>query len=375
MALAERVNTGRSVDGIFSDLYHTESELIQEYKSVGESCSGLFELWEGGAGSTLPLPWVRIRGHGGDKRASNDSNLRSNSPVKILFFFSEHANELITAEVGLQTIRKLCAHAGNLLDQVDILTYPIVDASGRRLLESKHNYCQRKDGLQVDLNRNWDAHWRPGYPSAEDYGGTQPFSQTETVALRDSVATFSPDVFIDVHSGTLGLYTPLDSMASYPHDEHGQIPESISASKMFFKQLNPRYCNCPAGSAGAVSGYLAYGTAQDYMFESANVEYSFVVEVFDGDQNAYMYPPQRARHHRHVKQAVLARGRRLNHSSSTEISEGERQMGCFKGSNPSDRETFDATKSHWSDALVEMVQWAAKQHHNEPKKSKKNNYD
>ena len=43
-----------------------------------------------------------------------------------------------------------------------------------------------------------------------------------------------------------------------------------------------RLCDCKAGPAGAVSGYLAYGTSMDYLYVHKRVPYPLTVEVYGG---------------------------------------------------------------------------------------------
>ncbi len=38
--------------------------------------------------------------------------------------------------------------------------------------------------------------------------GSAPFSEPETKAVRDSMKAFGADIFLSVHSGALGMFTP-----------------------------------------------------------------------------------------------------------------------------------------------------------------------
>jgi hypothetical protein len=51
-----------------------------------------------------------------------------------------------------------------------------------------------------------------------------------------------------------------------------------------------RLCNCKAGPAGAVSGYLAYGTSMDYLYVHKRVPYPLTVEVYGGDNIGKLAP-------------------------------------------------------------------------------------
>jgi hypothetical protein len=55
------------------------------------------------------------------------------------------------------------------------------------------------------------------------------------------------------------------------------------------KQLGT-LCNCKAGPAGAVSGYLAFGSSMDYVYVHKKVPYPITVEVFGGGNYGMLQP-------------------------------------------------------------------------------------
>lgn len=80
---------------------------------------------------------------------------------------------------------------------------PIENHGGRRTVEAG-DLCERKNGHQVDPNRNWGVDWgvkEKDYAPYEEYGGTAPFSEPEVVMVRDVAAAFRPHVWVNVHSG------------------------------------------------------------------------------------------------------------------------------------------------------------------------------
>jgi len=78
----------------------------------------------------------------------------------------------------------------------------------RRKVE-EGEFCLRVNENKIDLNRNWDAHWEEsGDQINQDYSGKKSFSESETRYIRDSLAAFQPLVFVTIHSGVLGMYTP-----------------------------------------------------------------------------------------------------------------------------------------------------------------------
>lgn len=62
----------------------------------------------------------------------------------------------------------------------------------------------------MDLNRNWDSHWvkNDGDGLAQTNPGETPFSEPETIALKSALDNYRPFLFLTIHSGTMGMYTP-----------------------------------------------------------------------------------------------------------------------------------------------------------------------
>jgi hypothetical protein len=51
-----------------------------------------------------------------------------------------------------------------------------------------------------------------------------------------------------------------------------------------------RVCNCKAGPAGAVSGYLAFGSSMDFLYVAKRVPYPLTVEVYGGGGYGKLQP-------------------------------------------------------------------------------------
>lgn len=49
-------------------------------------------------------------------------------------------------------------------------------------------------------------------------------------------------------------------------------------------------CNCKAGPAGSVSGYLAFGSSMDFAYTQARVPYPLTVEVYGGGDFGKLRP-------------------------------------------------------------------------------------
>ncbi|GAB5367202.1 hypothetical protein AAMO2058_001209400 [Amorphochlora amoebiformis] len=347
-----------SPEAVFSSLYRTYEGMIEEVRDLKNAgCP----LEVSSIEENRPF-YAKIT-----KFAPNGTtNEYATKKTKFLLVFNEHANEVIASEVGMELLNRLCKGDSDILSKSEILIVPVVDVSGRKILETDHRFCQRQNYHHVDLNRNWDARWNPGSKSSTTFGGPN-------LSLKKTAASFKPNAFIDVHSGTLGWYSP------YSYSTNRPIDEGTRNTNVIFSELNPLYCNCETGGAGEVSGYLAYGTSQDYLFDTLHVPYSIVIEVFDGfdGSNKYKNPP-RARHMHHREKRKSNQRFLSNHKTNTtsqlhrekirrerietlmsRAREGlitrEEKMECFQMYNPTDIKMLDGTTNNWSSAILEVM--------------------
>jgi hypothetical protein len=79
-------------------------------------------------------------------------------------------------------------------------------------LNRSMGYAGRSNENNVDLNRNWDHNWKSNWDPAGCWaylpitGGTFPFSEPETAALRDFIHSHSISAIISYHSAALGIF-------------------------------------------------------------------------------------------------------------------------------------------------------------------------
>jgi hypothetical protein len=223
---------------------------------------------------------------------------------KVLIDFGEHGRELITTEVALGLLNVLSSPAARFglvskfADQMasdhpwldeDLLSHTIIkiipaeNTNGRALVEAG-KLCERKNGRGVDPNRNWAVDWglkEPDYDPNEEYPGKYPFSEPESMLLRDIAEDFSPDMFINVHSGMEAMFVPYDHRLDIAYGVN------VNATLEILRQINHNFCGgrCAVGSGGKEVGYLAHGTVTDYMHDVLNIPISSTWEIY-GDMNA-----------------------------------------------------------------------------------------
>jgi len=220
--------------------------------------------------------------------------------TRILLVYGEHGRELITVEAALALLADLAspdralaaadapgrAGAPALADALRNTVFKIVpmENEGGRALVERGALCERKNGRGVDPNRNWGVDWgkkEPDYDPSEEYGGEAPFSEPEAASLRTLAASFVPHAWINAHSGMEALFMPYDHVAATP------TGASANATLALLSVLNAAHCGgrCAVGSGGASVGYLAHGTATDYMADVLGVPVAMTWEVY-GDPKA-----------------------------------------------------------------------------------------
>ncbi|KXZ42457.1 hypothetical protein GPECTOR_145g748 [Gonium pectorale] len=251
--------------------------------------------------------------------------------VHMLLDFGEHGREFISSELGLVLLRTLADPDGplkvwpddpergrklqQLLRATFIKILPMENEGGRRLVESG-KMCERKNGRGVDPNRNWPIDWgrkEPDYDPNEEYPGTAPFSEPEVKLLSDLAKAFSPHVWLNVHSGMEAMFVPWDHKDTVPPGAE----DALGILQRIQKDVM-QGTGCVVGSGGKTVGYLAHGTATDYMFEALHVPVAYTWEIY-GDFKAHF-------------------------------------DDCFRMFNPLDEEGFRAVLQRWHRAIFRLLE-------------------
>ncbi|KAF7829489.1 carboxypeptidase A6 [Senna tora] len=246
------------------------------------------------------------------------------SKFRILLSFGQHGRELITSELALRILSILSeeqflpsmdqATLNNTLDKLVIKVVPMENLNGRKIVEAG-DLCERRNGRGVDLNRNWSVDWgkkEKDYDPYEENPGTAPFSEPETQIMRKLAISFDPHIWVNVHSGmeaSRALFLPYDHKNSTPDG----LP--LQRMKLLLEEVNHLHCqeHCMIGSGGGSVGYLAHGTATDFMYDIVRVPMAFTFEIY-GDGTA----------------------------SSKD---------CFKMFNPTDLSSYNKVLNDWSTAF------------------------
>lgn len=327
----------------------------------------------------------------------------SRPKLPVLLFFGEHAREMITVETALMLIQILAAGGceeasdntdsstgfafkhkastevlallnqeerallADVLARADILIFPNINAFSRRSVEHG-TYCLRSNPRGVDLNRNWGDHWEPGDSDTDHYGGPSAFSEPETRILRDVALAFKPQLFLTVHSGALGMFSPRAFST-----EIATGPTEATMLEIL-KRLNPKYCNCPVGAAGEQLGYLCPGTCLDFLYDQGT-PFTFAFEIFE---NGYFKHHTMTPDHQTISEASCFLVEEAAHTSPVSVSSGRNaffslqsqsrkkslktrtkrkddELSCLTQFNPTKRTTFDGTIKNWAVAILDLI--------------------
>jgi len=371
--------------------YHSADQLTAEFKALTKNCPHLKIETKKGAKTSLTSISISK-----PDKAPNEA--LSEEKLKVLMFFGEHAREIISPETALRFTQMLCQHTptgftppstawteriATVLDRSDILMFPLINVDGHNKV-THGSYCTRTNRRGVDLNRNWDDHWKHATSRADTNSGRTAFSEEEVRLLRDAANTFRPDMFVSVHSGALGMYTPYAYSTKRPS---GPVERSMVS---ILKKLNHHstevsgnrgsgYCNCDVGAAGKELNYLCPGTCLDYMFDKLLTPYAFAVEIWDGSYG-YKKQPQTAQQRSMqmfqsaliesksgaVKSALTKNAVSTHHAVSEADADALNLGSCFIAH---DRSAFRESQRHHSDAAADTAEEQDESHEAESESS------
>jgi carboxypeptidase T len=212
--------------------YHSAETLEQDLRQLAESQPEIAELREiGRSVENRPIWALRL----GEQRASEH---------KLLFMGCHHAREWVSVEVPYLLAEHLVGNASQTpvedwLQRGEIWVAPMVNPDGHEFSRSPETRLWRKnrrtnfDGsIGVDPNRNYGYMWgtlnintSSHVPSDETYVGPRAFSEPETRAVRNLVAS-------ELFRGVI-TYHSFSQLILYPWGYTSQpIPDASDLSTM-----------------------------------------------------------------------------------------------------------------------------------------------
>ena len=354
-----------TLNPLIPSFYHSTDDILQRFETLSKGgCGKGVSVTLDKHGDSPALISALFKTTTGDKQKK-----------KVFFLFGEHARELISPETALQMAEDLCMlhenskiWAQTVLGHSEIFMIPIANPLGRYSVE-RGNTCQRVNENGVDLNRNWESHWEADEASygSDVYPGKQAFSEPETKTLKAIVDKYAPSMFVTVHSGTLGMYTPYAYSTDVPHDDPSDLGNMVKITD----KLNPEYCECPSGPAGKEVGYLCPGTCLDYAYDKTKTKYSFAFEIYSKDaediHDQYHQSHSHSlletgnghahghHHHHHPEYSCFIQAsEESSHSLLNRLTPEE----CVPYFNPITKSEYEKVKTKWSEAFLKMIDMA-----------------
>lgn len=196
----------------------------------------------------------------------------ADAPV-VLINATQHAREWISTMTGICVADELVTRAdeptiADLLASVRFVVVPIVNPDGYVYTWSDDRFWRknRRDGIGVDLNRNFSVAWggpgASGDPDAGNYHGTAAFSEPESAALRDLALSFEHvAVHVDLHSFGQLVLRPWSYTAEPPPAAGDLKLLGDDAAEILTQAYGVQYQSIPG-----VELYPASGTAPDWAY-------------------------------------------------------------------------------------------------------------
>ncbi|EDW71195.1 zinc carboxypeptidase [Drosophila virilis] len=218
-----------------------------------------------------------------------------------------HAREWITSATATWLINELLSSSDDLVRDLaeshDWYIVPVLNVDGfvythekDRLWRKTRQPSNISQCIGVDPNRNYDSHWMENGgassdPCNEAYAGPYAFSEPETKALSDFVASIKDklNIMIAFHSYSQLLLSP------YGHTKD-EVPENYDDLMQVAKAYSDTVKDLPYGTVyryGSSAGilYPASGTTSDWAYNEQDVKISYTIEFRDTGNFGFVLPP------------------------------------------------------------------------------------
>lgn len=212
---------------------------------------------------------------------------------RVLIVCGQHGRELVSAELCYGLIRLLQVYvrdegytkllARHALHGVGYWIVPVMSPWSRQQVEGNNTerWCQRLNGRQVDLNRNFPngrVEHQTRLLGEETYAGERPLSEYESRAIDKFIDYVEPHVLLNVHSGGEDILLPYDATTE-------QVPENYDEMLILARHAkNASGCKtCGLGMSSVLyaNDYdKAVGTLIDYAVDYYEVDVAYTLEIF-----------------------------------------------------------------------------------------------
>jgi len=185
--------------------YHTPQEVQTELQAFAQSYPAIAQLESVGKSLEGRDIWAI-------KISDNVAQHETDEPT-VFFNSMHHAREVMTTEVGMDTVEYLLKNYGsdqrvtNWVNNTEIWVMPMFNVDGNNKVWSGDSMWRKnvRGGYGVDINRNYTYAWNTcngssGSQFAQDYRGPSAGSEPETQVMMAFVARIKPVFSISYHS-------------------------------------------------------------------------------------------------------------------------------------------------------------------------------
>lgn len=273
------------------DTYHTFDAISAYLDSVGSRYASIASVQSIGTSfEGNPIKAIKIGSIGSNKPAMwIDSGI--------------HAREWVAPATSLYIIEQLVTgydtdpEIKQLVDTFDWYIVPVANPDGYKYTWSNNRMWRKNRAIVsnpfcrgADPNRNFDsAFGGPGTSAdscSEIFRGSAAFSEAESRAIRDGVLSIGSRLkaFFTLHSYSQLWMTPYGHSRETPPDYEDQLKALQAAATAIQNKHGQWYRH------GTIANtiYPAAGSSVDWVYEAANVKYSFAVELRDTGRQGFM---------------------------------------------------------------------------------------
>lgn len=216
-----------------------------------------------------------------------------------------HAREWISPATNIYIAHALLSNYSKdatitqLVDQFDFYILPVFNVDGYaytwtndRLWRKTRSKTAGSRCYGADPNRNWDYHWCEGGtsrdPCDDTFCGTKPFSEVETAQVSKFIGDHNDTIvhYINFHSYSQLWMSPWGYTTTRPAQFKKQDDGSAAAVTALRAVHGTRYEH---GNIGATI-YIASGNTVDWTFGTANITFSYAVELRDTGEYGFLLP-------------------------------------------------------------------------------------
>ncbi|XP_057667015.1 carboxypeptidase B-like [Diorhabda carinulata] len=281
-------NTDRQGHRLTWNSYHRSQDIHDFLRYINDTCHEICSVKTiGYSVQKRPIILVKIsNGNPSNKAVWIDGGI--------------HAREWISPAVVTYIIKYLTVHfesEPNYMQNIDWYITPLINPDGYEYTHTvdrlwRKNRARSGQCTGTDLNRNFGYRWggqgSSKNPCSETYGGSSPFSEPETEAIRKFITGTIAKwrAYISFHSYGQYILYPWGYNRAVPPDYQDLEAVGRKAATAIRNSGGPNYTVGPAGT----TLYPASGGSDDWAKGAIHMKYAYTLELRDNGRHGFILP-------------------------------------------------------------------------------------